>query len=87
MRSLAVLSAVLALSACADLGQLLIESGATYDPGRTYTTPQITLPPTQRTQPAPTAGREEYRTVLVNTPSGMVYKRCKVLNDQVVACF
>ena len=30
---------------------------------------------------------EQYQMIMVNTPNGMVYKRCKVLNGQAVACF
>lgn len=32
-------------------------------------------------------GGEQYQTIMVNTPNGIVHKRCKVLNGQVVACF
>ena len=30
---------------------------------------------------------EQYQTIAVNTPNGLVYKRCKVLNGQIGACF
>lgn len=49
--------------------------------------PTTTVAP-QTVQPnvGTTAG-EQYQTIAVNTPAGLVYKRCKVLNGQVVACF
>ena len=46
-------------------------------------------PSTVQTAPAawgPQAG-EQYQTIMVNTPNGVVAKRCKVLNGQAVACF
>ena len=56
---------------------------------RDYVTNPVTLPaaPTT-TQPSfGNAPSEQYQTILVNTPNGLVYKRCKVLNGQAVACF
>ena len=60
-------------------------------PTRDYVANPYTLPPAgQTTQPdfTPfgTVG-DQYQTILVNTPNGMVYKRCKVLNGKAVACF
>lgn len=43
-------------------------------------------------QPMPTGGvygapqQDQYQTIAINTPSGIVYKRCKVLNGQIVHC-
>lgn len=44
--------------------------------------------PTQRVQPS--SGNpvgEQYQTIMVNTPNGLVYKRCKVLDGKAVVCF
>lgn len=46
-----------------------------------------TLETAPRTQSRTDSVPEQYQTIVVNTPSGFVYKRCKVLNGQVVACF
>lgn len=55
---------------------------------RNYSTHPITAP-TPGAQPSnqPNSNDQEYKTVMVNTPNGLVYKRCKVLNGQNVACF
>jgi len=56
---------------------------------RNYVTNPITSPVSPQTiQPnTKNVGGEEYQTIMVNTPSGLVSKRCKVLNGQIVACF
>lgn len=58
---------------------------------RNYFTNPITPPaPLQSTQPNfqpfGSTNENEYRNIMVNTPNGIVYKRCKVLNGA-VACF
>jgi hypothetical protein len=66
----------------------LAASGISPAPPRDYTTNPVTLPaPTQTVQPTFGTTGEEYQTIAVNTPQGLVYKRCKVLNGKVVACF
>lgn len=55
-------------------------------PTRDYVNNPIVSPTTTQ-QPAAAQPREEYKTIAVNTPNGLVYKRCKMLNGQVVACF
>lgn len=72
-------------------GSFLTEYNAMQNPGRNYATNPITLPQQpQTTQPnfgafGATDG-ETYQLIMVNTPAGLVQKRCKVLNGQVVAC-
>lgn len=60
-------------------------------PTRDYVANPYTLPQAPQTaQPDFTpwgATGEQYQTIMVNTPTGMVYKRCKVLNGKAVACF
>ena len=65
----------------------LANSGTTYEPARTY--PTYRVEPSERTvQPNfGGVGGEQYQLIMVNTPSGWVQKRCKVLNGQAVACF
>ena len=68
--------------------QTLREANEISGPQRNYVTNPYTLPRApQMSQPDFGADGSEYRTVMVNTPNGIVYKRCKVLNGQVVACF
>lgn len=72
--------------------QLLQDANGTNTGQRNYVTHPITAPaPSQgvqpNLQPFGGTGGEEYKTVMVNTPNGIVYKRCKVLNGQNVACF
>ena len=72
--------------------QLLSEANNMNAGQRNYFTNPITVPtPSQSIQPnlQPFGGAsvEEYKTIMVNTPNGIVYKRCKVLNGQNVACF
>ena len=97
MKNLSILACIVGLtfmSGCAETTQLLREANefqAQQPQQRNYFTNPITMPPLQGTQPnfAPfgaTSG-EQYQTIMVNTPNGLVYKRCKVLNGQVVACF
>lgn len=76
------------LTGCAGLAQALQEANAMQS-GRNYVTNPVTLPPAPTTtQPSfGTSPSEQYQTILVNTPNGLVYKRCKVLNGQAVACF
>lgn len=68
---------------------LLADFNASQPPPRNYITNPITLPTSQQTvQPNfGNTGGEQYQTIMVNTPNGYVYKRCKVLKGQVVACF
>lgn len=54
---------------------------------RNYTTHPITAPAPSVQPNIQSTNDQEYRTVMVNTPNGIVYKRCKVLNGQNVACF
>ena len=67
----------------------LADSGIQPQPSRNYTTNPITLQPApQMLQPNfKLQPGEQYQTITMNTPNGLVYKRCKVLNGQVVACF
>ena len=67
----------------------LANSNVTPQPSRNYLTNPVTLPPAPvNTQPNLGASPvDEYRTILVNTPNGLVYKRCRMLNGQAVACF
>ena len=72
--------------------QMLQEANDMNAGQRNYFTNPITPPaPLQSIQPnfQPFGGtnEHEYRTIMVNTPNGIVYKRCKVLNGQVTACF
>jgi hypothetical protein len=57
---------------------------------RNYITNPITVVP-QSVQPNfnsfGSTGNDQYQLIMVNTPAGLVQKRCKVLNGQVVACF
>lgn len=55
-------------------------------PTRDYINNPIVSPTTTQ-QPVAAQPREEYKTIAVNTPNGLVYKRCKMLNGRVVACF
>ena len=90
LRTFAFIAGVFILSGCAEMGQLLRETSefqAQQPPQRNYFTNPYVAPPVQTTQPSfgNTAG-EQYQTIMVNTPQGIVYKRCKVLNGA-VACF
>lgn len=70
--------------------QLLSDANNMNAGQRNYFTDPITAPvPTIQPNIQPYGGtnNQEYRTVMVNTPNGIVYKRCKVLNGQNVACF
>lgn len=50
-------------------------------------TPPAPLPSTQPNfKPFGSTSENEYKTIMVNTPNGYVYKRCKMLNGQVVTC-
>lgn len=70
------------------LGATLANSGIQPQPSRDYAINPITLPAPAPGQSAPvTPTGEQYQTIAVNTPSGIVYKRCKVLSGRVVACF
>lgn len=85
--TLLCLSAVAFLTGCAGLAQALSDASQ-MQTGRNYATNPVTLPPAPTTQPTWNNNQgEEYQTILVNTPTGMVYKRCKVLNGNAVACF
>ena len=56
---------------------------------RNYLTNPVTLAPATKSAQPNVGGDQagEWQTVYVNTPSGLVAKRCKVLNGQNVACF
>lgn len=87
-----VLVLVIALAGCGSTPeqwqQLFQEANQISGPQRNYLTNPVALPqPVQMSQPDFGADGTEYRTVMVNTPSGFVYKRCKMLNGQVAACF
>ena len=82
-----------ALSGCAEMGQLMRETQefqAQMPAQRNYLTNPYVGPSTQMVQPNfnrfSDPDSEGYRTIMVNTPQGIVYKRCKVLNGA-VACF
>lgn len=82
-----------ALSGCAEMGQLIRESQEfqTQMPAqRNYLTNPYVGPSTQMVQPNfnrfSDPDSEGYRTIMVNTPQGIVYKRCTVRNGM-VACF
>lgn len=67
---------------------MLSDANAMSPPQRNYITNPYTAPPVQSVQPNfGNTANEQYQTIMVNTPQGIVYKRCKVLNGQVVACF
>ncbi len=85
------LAVLLILTGCGTTGeqwaQTLKEANDMNAGQRNYITHPITAP-APATQPSnQQANDQEYRTVMVNTPNGLVYKRCKVLNNQNVACF
>ena len=90
-RTLVCIVGLVTLSGCAEMGQLLRETSefqAQQPPQRNYFTQPFTpLPGYQPSNPSPAnAPQERYQTIMVNTPQGIVYKRCKVLNGA-VACF
>ena len=91
MRSvhLITLTAALLLSGCASFLQELANSGIQPEQPRNYVTNPITLgaPPPVAQPTWGTSSTDQYQTILVNTPNGVVYKRCKVLNGKAVACF
>ena len=75
------------------MGQLMRESQefqAQMPAQRNYITNPYVGPSTQLVQPNFNrfggSDSEGYQTIMVNTPQGFVYKRCKVLNGA-VACF
>ena len=72
--------------------QMLQEANDMNAGQRNYFTNPVTVPaPSQSPQPNfrpfGSTTEHEYKTIMVNTPNGIVYKRCKVLNGQVTACF
>ncbi len=83
------------LAGCGTTGeqwnQMFQEANSMNAGQRNYVTHPITASaPSQGVQPNLQpfgASGEEYQTVMVNTPNGIVYKRCKVVNGQNVACF
>lgn len=82
-----------ALSGCAEMGQLLRETQefqSQVPAQRNYLTNPYVGPSTQLVQPNfntfSASDSEGFRTIMVNTPQGIVYKRCKVFNGA-VACF
>jgi hypothetical protein len=58
-------------------------------PQRDYVANPIYTPSPIQTAPSAWGAQsgEQYQLIMVNTPNGLVQKRCKVLNGQVVACF
>lgn len=91
--TLACFVTLAALSGCAEMGQLMRDTQefqAQMPAQRNYLTNPYVGPSTQMVQPnfnrfgAPDS--EGYRTIMVNTPQGLVLKHCKVLNGA-VACF
>ena len=56
-------------------------------PSQPYFTPMNVPQPSSLQPNFGNTAAEQYQTIMVNTPQGMVYKRCKVLNGKVVACF
>ena len=92
LRALAYIVGFIFLSGCAEMGQVLREHAAMQaqmPAQRNYFTDPFTpLPGYQPSQaPAASTAGEQYQTIMVNTPQGIVYKRCKVLNGKAVACF
>ncbi len=75
-----------ATSCTAGFASTLNEFNATQPAPRNYFTNPYVGPAVSQTA-QPYAAPEQYQTIMVNTPQGIVYKRCKVLNGQVVACF
>ena len=98
MRTAILFASVTLLSGCAGMGDAWREHQAIESrlgnpsqqipPARNYITDPIPVPQPSSMQPSfsGTPG-ESYQTIMVNTPQGIVYKRCKLLNGQVVACF
>lgn len=91
--TLACFVTLAALSGCAEMGQLMRETQefqAQMPAQRNYLTNPYVGPSTQMVQPNfnrfSATESEGYRTIMVNTPQGIVYKRCKLLNGA-VACF
>lgn len=80
----------LSLVGCAEMGQFLTEVNQMQQPQRNYVTQPFTplqspvgQPNTQQTTQQTS---DEYQLVMVNTPTGVVYKRCKMLNGKAAYC-
>ena len=98
LRTFACIAGIILLTGCAGFGDVWREHAAAeallqtqMPPARNYITnpfTPLTVAQPQAAQPSwGTPAGEQYQTIMVNTPQGIVYKRCKVLNGQVVACF
>ena len=64
-------------------------TGCVTQPTRDYIADPIIAPVYPSTQPnfQPFGSQDTgYQLIMVNTPNGLVQKRCKVLNGQVVHC-
>ena len=91
VRSFVALS-VLALTGCAEMGQVLAEHQEyqRQNPQRSYIDQPFqplqspVQPQTNKTEA--TSWNDGYQMVAVNTPSGIVYKRCKMLNGKTAHC-
>ena len=55
-------------------------------PTRNYFTDPLVQPTSNQANTRPSAATETYQTILVNTPNGLVQKRCKMLNGKAVYC-
>lgn len=83
------------LSGCAGMGQVLRDASAAQaeldaqmPTTRNYfTNPYVGPAIPQTAQPSwGSPSGERYRTIMVNTPQGIVYKQCKVLSTGAVYC-
>lgn len=99
IRTLTLIAGISVLTGCAGFGQawrehaeadarLNPQAQTQAPPARNYFTDPILVPQPTSVQPSfgGNAG-EQYQTIMVNTPQGIVYKRCRMLNGKAVACF
>ena len=97
LSTLMCIAGLTALTGCAGMGDAWREHAAaearlqtqTPPPRNYFTDPFTPLPVAQPQSAQPSWGTpagEHYQTIMVNTPQGIVYKRCKVLNGRVAYC-
>ena len=80
---------ILALSGCAEMGQMLAESQQMQQPNQRDYVKQPFTPlqgPTTTQTSAVKSSKDQYQMVAVNTSNGVVYRRCKMLNGKAVYC-
>jgi hypothetical protein len=69
------------------LASTLADFNASQPPQRDYINNPFPVPAVQSLQPNFGNTGERFQTIMVDTPNGFVYKRCKLFNNHVVACF